>query len=135
MSQGIVTTRDEAFAEKANFETWLESLDGFDKANVEARIDPQKFIEWKKSERDVVKEKRQTFEHSVEPNGELKQNKYQVVPLFHKDRVEWIDPAGFTLAQTVGDMATLPSVNIQSDYVLNLKAKYGPQVKALFRVN
>ncbi len=135
MSQGIATTRDEAFAEKANFETWLEGLDGFDKANVEARIDPQKFMEWKKSERDVVKEKRQTFEHSVEPNGDLKQNKYQVVPLSHKDRVEWIDPAGFTLAQTVGDMATLPSVNIQSDYVLNLKAKDGPQVKALFRVN
>lgn len=104
LAQGLARTRDEASALRAAFQTWLGERD----AEIEAEdlIDPQMFMEWQRS---LPRAER----HAVAANTVSAQiigttgarGMYRVVPVLAGDTINWLDAAGYVLAQSPSEGA------------------------------
>ncbi|MEP3247784.1 MAG: DEAD/DEAH box helicase [Sneathiella sp.] len=99
LAEGLVGTRGDGMELKQEFSNWLEvrkpDLDAED------RIDPQLFLEWRRSRVEAPRARTRRRPINVElddTTGERSQ--YPVIPIVHDDVVHWFDAAGFSLAQS-----------------------------------
>lgn len=99
LAQGIVGTRDEGVARRAEYDAWL--VQRGTPISDEDLIDPQLFLEWQRS---LPKPDRAAAAPTavsasfIDVEGKL--NRYAVRPVSGSDGVIWLDPAGFRIAQS-----------------------------------
>src|SRR5690606_20601812 len=102
LSQGLAQTRDAAAGRRQEFEAWLEAE--YDDPDSEDYIDPQLFLTWERSlpqpERAAGRGNRVRAELTG-TTGE--RGLYRVVPVVTNDTINWIDAAGYVLAQSRRD--------------------------------
>lgn len=117
LAQGIVGTRDEGGARRADFDAWL--VQRGTAITAEDLIDPQLFLEWQKSlpnQDQAATAPGVVVASFTELAG--KRSRYAVRPMPGHDGVTWLDPAGFRVAQSAsmpGGPDTNPS---RGDYEL-----------------
>ena len=117
LAQGIVGTRDEGVARRADYDAWL--VQRGTAISDEDLIDPQLFLEWHRS---LPKPDRAAAAPSAVNASftglEGKRSRYAVRPVLNADGVLWLDPAGFQVAQSVS-MPDDPDANTsRRDYEL-----------------
>ena len=99
LSQGLTHTREAAAAQREAFETWLDAE--YENLDAEDFIDPQLFLAWERSlphpEHVAGRENRIRAE-LIGTKGEC--GLYRVVPVVVNDTINWIDAAGYVLAQS-----------------------------------
>jgi hypothetical protein len=105
LAQGLARTRDEASAWRPAFQTWLDER-GADIV-AEDLIDPQLFMEWQGS---LPRAER----HATAANTVRAQivgttgarGMYRVIPVSAGETINWLDAAGYVLAQSQSEGAT-----------------------------
>lgn len=126
LSQGLAETREEARAMRPRYEAWLAESEII--ATAEALIDPQNFLAWQRAV-------------AVEPNAgadvvtssvaqytgvDGRRPRYDVMPLASEAQIEWIDPAGYAVAQSPYSAALMTSRPSRHDFEAN--AMFGVRV-------
>ncbi len=133
LSQGLAGTRNEASALRVEFETWLTKEIGSTKVDPDTLIDPQMFQAWKSSQPAPKSESKPRLVTAVVLNGtDGQRGNYDVLPIIQDDRVQWIDPAGYSLADSAVPSADSGPLNIRSDYRL-MTSRDGPIVRRVFK--
>jgi hypothetical protein len=117
LAQGIVGTRDEAIARRADYDAWLDQRGS--PISDEDLMDPQLFLEWQRSlpkpDRAAAAPRAVSAEFT-DVGGKL--TRYAVRPVSGSDGVIWLDPGGFRIAQSVS-MPGEPDANAsRRDYEL-----------------
>lgn len=133
LSQGICRTRGEAEGTRVEFAKWLNEQDNLDSEDAETHIDPRIFLKWARAVNTKDVPKRDKFSHPTELVADLKQTRYNVIPLQVGETLKWIDPAGYELARTNQDLTNLLPANLASDYVLIIKDDGDSEVFATYR--
>lgn len=119
LSQGLARTRDDAAAQRNEFQTWLAAEQAGEDVGPEQLIDPQYFLAWKASRPITDTSKKNALVESATLTGtDGHKERYDVLPIVRDGMVEWIDPAGYVLAETLVPKKTSGPVNTRSDYDL-----------------
>ncbi|RUX49044.1 DNA helicase, partial [Mesorhizobium sp. M7A.F.Ca.US.014.04.1.1] len=106
LAQGLARTRQEAVARRPEFEAWLVGEGLY--LNAETLIDPQCFLAWQRSlaaQRDAVEIVRGSAAQLTHVDG--RRESYDVRPIVGADGIEWIDAAGYSVAQSPYSAALL----------------------------
>lgn len=99
LAQGLARTREEAAERRPEFVAWLE--DQLEVVGADDHIDPQNFLEWQRALARVRRRRLRHREGEVELTGTNGQRApYSVLPVETDGVVNWIDAAGFSLAQS-----------------------------------
>lgn len=117
LAQGVARTREEATLLRPAFEAWL-AAEGFDR-QAETLIDPQRFMAWQRSRvlQPVVDDAvRASAAQLTQVDGHLRS--YDVRPIVRNGSVEWIDAAGYSLAQSLRSPALLTATPERHDFRL-----------------
>ena len=118
LAQGLSRTREEASALRPAFQTWLGDRD----ADIESEdlIDPQLFLEWQRSlprtERHAVAEN--TVGVQVVGTTGVR-GMYRVIPVFAGETINWLDAAGYILAQSQTEGTPFQGRMHRDDYQLH----------------
>jgi len=124
LAQGLARTREEAVARRPEFESWLvqEGL----RLDAETRIDPQRFLAWQRSlaaQRDADQIVRGSAAQLTHVDG--RREFYDVRPIVRADGIEWIDAAGYSVAQSPYSAALLTARPDRHDF----RVMTGPAVE------
>jgi hypothetical protein len=99
LAEGLVGTRSDGMELKQEFSTWLEEQKP--DLDAEDRIDPQLFLEWRRSRAEAVEDTIRKRSINVELDDTTgKRGQYSVIPIVDNDVIHWFDAAGFSLAQS-----------------------------------
>lgn len=99
LAEGFVGTRDNGRELRLEFDEWLEK--SYEDVVSEDHINPQLFLEWKRSLRDKEHSQIRKKNIRVEIDGTSGGlGKYSVIPIVKDDSIFWIDASGFTLARS-----------------------------------
>lgn len=100
LAQGVAGTREDAAALRPEFEAWL-AANGIAR-EPEALIDPQNFRAWQQGRQQMVQDAevavRNVLGQFTGVDG--RRQNYDVLPIVAGDVVEWIDPAGYSVARS-----------------------------------
>ncbi len=133
LSQGLARTRDDAAAQRDEFEIWLSTEHPGEDIKPEQLIDPQHFLAWKSAQPIPDVPVKNPLEEAATLSGtDGQKHPYDVLPIFREELVQWIDPAGYALAETAVPKQASGPVNTRSDYQL-LMNEDGPVVRRVFR--
>lgn len=117
LAQGIVGTRDEGAARRAEYEIWL-ALQGGAIAD-EDLIDPQRFLKWHRSLPKPDRAPAASAAVVADFKGvDGKLSRYAVRPIATTDGVIWIDPGGFQVAKSISIPGASDANPSQRDYEL-----------------
>ena len=99
LSQGLVQSREAAAARREVFENWLDAQ-GYD-LEPEAYIDPRYFLAWKRSlhEGELAAVHANSLPAILTGTTGVR-GSYDVVPMIIDNTINWIDAAGYVLAQS-----------------------------------
>lgn len=117
LSQGLARTRDEAANRRGAFEAWL-AQEGLSRS-AETLIDPQKFLAWQRSlteQRDAAEAVRGVAAQLTTVDG--RHQSYDVCPVVRNGSVDWIDPAGYSVARSGYSASLLTTHPERHDYAL-----------------
>lgn len=99
LAQGIEKTRSAALERKVEFDKWLG--DEIDEVDSEDYINPQLFLKWKASFTKSLVRRKKILKYTAELTGSSGDKmEYNVLPLYKKGMVIWLDPAGYELARS-----------------------------------
>ena len=99
------------------FDEWLDATR--DAVVSEDRIDPQLFLEWKRSLEGQARRpaRRRRLDAQLDgTNGERGQ--YSVIPVVSDESIHWIDAAGFLLARSQADDFPFQGLVFRDDFEL-----------------
>lgn len=117
LAEGLVGTRGEGMQLKQEFSTWLEEQ----KPNLEAddRIDPQLFLEWRRSRTEAPNDRIRRRSIDVElDNTAGERGQYSVIPVVYDNVIHWFDAAGFSLAQSNSEDSPFQGLAHRDDFQL-----------------
>tara|TARA_R110000787_G_scaffold16622_17_gene50521 strand:- start:14264 stop:17890 length:3627 start_codon:yes stop_codon:yes gene_type:complete len=117
LAEGLVGTRDEGEELRLEFDEWLDATR--DAVVSEDRIDPQLFLEWKRSLEGQARRpaRRRRLDAQLDgTNGERGQ--YSVIPVVSDESIHWIDAAGFLLARSQADDFPFQGLVFRDDFEL-----------------
>ncbi|WDF97530.1 DEAD/DEAH box helicase [Pectobacterium carotovorum subsp. carotovorum] len=120
LAQGLAKTRNEATAQRADFEKWLnqeyENLDDDD------MIDPQLFLAWQRTQRhNTVEHVESGVENAKLTGTDGQLEHYAVVPVRHGGMIHWIDAAGYELARSRNEEGLHSSGANRNDFELRVR--------------
>jgi hypothetical protein len=117
LAQGRAKTREAAEELRPVFEEWL--ADEIDDPSSDDLIDPQQFLAW---ERALPRRTREAADALPEPaflsGTDGHRMRYNVLPIAADEKVIWIDPAGFELAQSDDPLGLYSLRDVSDDFVL-----------------
>jgi hypothetical protein len=119
LAQGVARTREEATFLRPAFEAWLDEV-GYDR-QAETLIDPQRFLEWQRSRvpQAVTADNVRTIAAQL-TQVDGRRGSYDVRPIVRDGSVEWIDAAGYSVAQSLHSPALLTSRPERHDFRLTV---------------
>lgn len=115
---------------KQEFFGWLEEQ----RADVDAedRIDPQLFLEWRRSKTEAPEARIRTRSINVElDNTDGERDQYSVIPVVYDDVIHWLDAAGFSLAQSSGENFPFSGLVHRNDFQL-VTDQDNPTIRQVF---
>ncbi|MGJ8572296.1 MAG: DEAD/DEAH box helicase [Hoeflea sp.] len=99
LAEGLVGTRNEGVHLKQEFIKWLDEKETAIEA--EDRIDPQLFLEWRRSRIEGPDDRIRRRSINVELDDTAgARGQYAVIPVAYDNVIHWLDAAGFSLAQS-----------------------------------
>jgi hypothetical protein len=117
LAEGFVGTRSDGMELKQEFSTWLEEQKP--DLDAEDRIDPQMFLEWRKSRAEAPEASIRRRSIDVElDNTAGERGQYSVIPIVYDNVTHWFDAAGFSLAQSIADNFSSNDKVHQNDFRL-----------------
>jgi hypothetical protein len=116
LSQGLVETRDEGRAMRPRFEAWLAES-GIPQT-AEALIDPQNFLAWQRATAvGAIPGAEIVSSVAAQYTGvDGRRGSYDVLPLATDARIDWLDPAGYAVAQSPYSAALITSRPSMHDF-------------------
>ncbi len=119
LAQGVTRTREEAGFLRPAFEAWLDE-EGHDR-QAETLIDPQLFLAWQRSRvpQTVTADDIRTIAAQL-TQVDGRRGAYDVRPIVRDRSVEWIDPAGYSVAQSLHSPALLTGRPERYDFRLTV---------------
>ena len=120
LAEGLVSTRSEGVLLKEKFSIWLKKQRP--KLNSEDQIDPQLFLEWRRSIPEESKNRIQKRSIDAElDNTAGERGQYSVIPVVCNNIIHWLDAAGFSLARSNFENLHLQDSFHQDDFQLHTK--------------
>lgn len=119
LAQGLAKTREEAAGLRGQFAVWLVGT-GIP-VTAEAMIDPQQFLAWQRErermDRPSADPARSTVAVFTGVDG--RRSSYDVRPIVDADGIDWIDPAGYSVAWSPTSEEMLTRRPARHDYRLD----------------
>lgn len=117
LAQGLARTREDAAALRPEFGAWLVAQG--QRIDAEALIDPQNFLAWQRSRRHDAAPADAILSTIAQLTGvDGLRLRYDVRPLVRHGGIDWIDAAGFAVAQSPYSQALLTNQPDRHDYEL-----------------
>lgn len=130
LAQGIAGTREDGAALRPEFEAWMAA--NAIARDSEALIDPQNFRAWQQSRQQIAHDAqvavRNVFGQYTGVDG--RRQTYDVLPIVAGDVVEWIDPAGYSVARSARSDAMVTEKPAYHDF--SVSAAAGVQITRTF---
>ncbi len=117
LAEGLVGTREAGEMLRPEFDAWLDLQR--DEIAADDRIDPQIFLEWKKS-RAVAAERRvrRRSSNATLSGTDGRRGKYAVIPVVADGVIHWFDSAGFELARSDAENSPFRGLIHRNDFQL-----------------
>ncbi|WP_421423723.1 DEAD/DEAH box helicase [Agrobacterium rosae] len=130
LAQGLAGTREEAAALRPEFEAWM-AANAISK-DPEALIDPQIFRAWQQSLHHIAEDAQVAVRNVLGQYTGVdgRRPSYDVLPVVIGDVVEWIDPAGYSVARSARSDAMVTEKPAYHDF--SVSAAAGVQIARTF---
>ena len=117
LAEGLVGTRNEGMQLKQEFYTWLEEQNP--DLDAEDRIDPQLFLEWRRSRAADPTDRIRRRSMNVQLDDTFgERGRYSVIPVVYDNVIHWFDAAGFSLAQSDAENSPFQGLVHRDDFQL-----------------
>ncbi len=130
LAEGVVGTREEGRILRPEFDAWLEQQR--DEPSAEDYIDPQIFLEWKRSRTEATElgVRWRTLDATLD-GTDGRRGQYPVIPVVSNGIVHWLDSAGFVLAHSDAENSPFRGALYRDDYQLHAD-RFQPVVRRTF---
>jgi hypothetical protein len=121
LAQGLTGTRERAAARRPEFEIWLAG--NVAAIDAEALIDPQHFLAWQRTlQRPFAGAAAVLASVAALTESDGRRGLYDVRPVLSERGIDWIDPAGFSIARSLVAAALLTGAPERHDFQLSVGA-------------
>ena len=121
LAQGLAGTREQAAAGRPEYEAWLVA--NVAAVDAEALINPQHFLGWQRTlARPAAAAAAVPTSVAALTETDGRRGRYDVYPLVSAEGIDWIDPAGFSVARSPLGPAFLTGAPQRHDFQLSVGA-------------
>ena len=117
LAEGLVGTREAGEQLRPEFNSWLEGQR--QDISADDLIDPQLFLEWKKSRAaGAVRRVRRRTSNATLSGTDGRHGQYAVIPVISDGVIHWFDAAGFALARSDAENSPFQGLIYRDDFQL-----------------